>query len=125
MIELAMLRNTPRVASLLVAAATLGAQGAANATLAFELPGSARTVSMGNIGIVGRDDDVIFYNPAMLVVARVGTSATGAVQGRRRGVMQPHLKPGLREGLRNAAAHGSRADDTDGPASNQQIVGRL
>jgi hypothetical protein len=41
--------------------------------LALRLPASARALAMGNIAIAGRDDDVIFYNPAQLVVAR-GTS---------------------------------------------------
>jgi hypothetical protein len=31
---------------------------------------------MGNVGVTGRDDDVIFYNPAQLVVAR-GTTLSG------------------------------------------------
>jgi hypothetical protein len=38
-------------------------------------PAGARTLAMGNTGIAGRDDDVLFFNPAMLVVAR-GFSAS-------------------------------------------------
>lgn len=57
---------------------TLGAgAGAAQTTeygpLALTLPASARTLGMGNVGVAGRDDDVIFFNPAQLFVAR-GTS---------------------------------------------------
>jgi hypothetical protein len=32
---------------------------------------------MGNVGVASRDDDVLFYNPAQLAIAR-GTSASGA-----------------------------------------------
>ena len=49
------------------------AQGTNTGPLALSLSASARTLSMGDIGVAGRDDDVIFYNPAQLVVAR-GTS---------------------------------------------------
>ena len=61
----------------LVCCAALATNAAAQTTkygpLAFRLPASARAVAMGDIAVAGRDDDVIFYNPAQLVVAR-GTS---------------------------------------------------
>ena len=38
-------------------------------------PAGARTLALGNTAIAGRDDDVLFFNPAMLVVAR-GFSAS-------------------------------------------------
>jgi hypothetical protein len=41
--------------------------------LALTVPSSARMLALGDIGVAGRDDDVIFYNPAQLMVAR-GTS---------------------------------------------------
>jgi hypothetical protein len=41
--------------------------------LALTLPASTRMLGMGDIGVAGRDDDVVFYNPAQLTVAR-GTS---------------------------------------------------
>jgi hypothetical protein len=52
------------------------------------LPASARTLGMGNVGVAGRDDDVLFYNPSQLAIARgmsasaerlSATSATGAL----------------------------------------------
>ena len=49
------------------------AQNAGYGPLAVTLPTSARMLAMGDIGVAGRDDDVIFYNPAQLIVAR-GTS---------------------------------------------------
>src|SRR5262245_2182876 len=52
------------------------AQDHAYPGLVLRLPSSARTLAMGNVGIVGRDDDVLFYNPAQLVAAR-GTSVSG------------------------------------------------
>lgn len=36
----------------------------------LRLPASTRALGMGNVGIVGRDDDVLFYNPAQLAIAR-------------------------------------------------------
>jgi hypothetical protein len=51
------------------------AQDHAYTGLVFRLPSSVRMLAMGNVGIVGRDDDVLFYNPAQLVGAR-GTSAS-------------------------------------------------
>jgi hypothetical protein len=49
------------------------AQNVGYGPLALTLPASARMLGMGDIGVAGRDDDVIFYNPAQLMVAR-GTS---------------------------------------------------
>src|SRR5262245_62560653 len=51
------------------------AQDHAYPGLVLRLPSSARTLAMGNVGVVGRDDDVLFYNPAQLVTAR-GTSVS-------------------------------------------------
>jgi len=36
----------------------------------LRLPASTRMLAMGNVGVAGRDDDVLFYNPAQLVAAR-------------------------------------------------------
>jgi hypothetical protein len=61
--------------ALLVLAAThpAAAQETGYGPLALTLPASTRMLAMGDIGVAGRDDDVIFYNPAQLTVAR-GTS---------------------------------------------------
>jgi hypothetical protein len=45
------------------------------APIVLLLPGGARTLALGNTGIVSRDDDVLFFNPAQLVIAR-GFSAS-------------------------------------------------
>lgn len=64
----------PLFALLLFAmAAPAAAQTTEYGPLALTLPSSARTLGMGNVGVAGRDDDVLFFNPAQLVVAR-GTS---------------------------------------------------
>jgi XapX domain-containing protein len=55
---------------LLIATQFAGAQGI------LRLPASTRALGMGNVAVAGRDDDVIFYNPAQLVVAR-GTTLSG------------------------------------------------
>lgn len=43
----------------------------------LSLPASTRALGMGNVGVASRDDDVLFYNPAQLAIAR-GMSASGA-----------------------------------------------
>lgn len=62
-------------------AASLAAASLAQAQpfqpLAPRLPVGARSLAMANVAIVGRDDDVIFFNPAQLVIAR-GTSVSVA-----------------------------------------------
>jgi len=54
----------------LVVPAILPAQSGDLGPLILRLPSSARALAMGNVAIVGRDDDVLFYNPAQLVAAR-------------------------------------------------------
>ena len=46
------------------------------APLILRLPAGPRTLALGNTGIVSRDDEVIFFNPAQLVNA-TGFSASG------------------------------------------------
>jgi hypothetical protein len=40
------------------------------------LPAGARSLATGNVGVASRDDDVLFFNPAQLAIAR-GFSASG------------------------------------------------
>jgi hypothetical protein len=58
-----------------VVATTADAQTIQYGPLALQLPASARSLAMADIGLTSRDDDVIFYNPSQLAVAR-GTSAS-------------------------------------------------
>lgn len=44
--------------------------GGPYAPLILLLPSGPRTLAVGNTGVGGRDDDVIFFNPAQLVIAR-------------------------------------------------------
>lgn len=44
--------------------------GGPYAPLILLLPSGPRTLAVGNTGVAGRDDDVIFFNPAQLVIAR-------------------------------------------------------
>ena len=46
------------------------AQAGPYAPLALSLPAGAKPLAFGNVGVASRDDDVLFYNPAQLVVAR-------------------------------------------------------
>jgi hypothetical protein len=54
--------------------APAAAQSVQLAPIIVRLPASTRALGMGNVGIASRDDDVLFYNPAQLAIAR-GTSA--------------------------------------------------
>lgn len=54
--------------------APVAAQSAILAPSILLTPASTRALGMGNVGIASRDDDVLFYNPAQLAIAR-GTSA--------------------------------------------------
>jgi len=73
---------------LAVSAAALPAQTAQSVPLVLRLPAGARILALGNSGVAGRDDDVLFYNPAQLVIVRGSTisaqrfapgNATGAL----------------------------------------------
>jgi hypothetical protein len=69
--------NVRRVAVLLVlgAPAALAAQSGLYAPLIQQLPSGPRTLGLGNTGVASRDDEVIFFNPAQLAIAR-GMSAS-------------------------------------------------
>ena len=54
----------------LAAPSLLAGQSADFAPILLQLPASARALGMGNVAVAGRDDDVLFYNPAQLVAAR-------------------------------------------------------
>lgn len=47
-----------------------GKYGQPYAPIVLLLPSSPRTLAMGNTGIVSRDDEVLFFNPAQIVIAR-------------------------------------------------------
>lgn len=65
-----------------IAAASIGAgsilqaQGRPYAGVVLRVPASTRGLAMGNANVAGRDDDVLFYSPAQLALAR-GTSISG------------------------------------------------
>ena len=50
--------------------------GGPYAPVVLTLPTGPRTLAMGNVGIASRDDEVLFFNPAQLAVAR-GMSVSG------------------------------------------------
>jgi hypothetical protein len=58
---------------LALSAAALPAQSSKSVPLVLRLPAGARTLALGNAGVAGRDDDVLFYNPAQLVQVRGST----------------------------------------------------
>jgi hypothetical protein len=78
-----------------IASSPAAAQSADYGPLALKLSASARLLGMGDIGVAGRDDDVIFYNPAQLFIAR-GTSfsVTRLSETARGGTMSTVLRLG-------------------------------
>jgi hypothetical protein len=71
---------------LLLSAASLHAQGKPTAPLVLRLPASTRGLALGNLAVASGNDDVIFYNPAQLAVARAASLSVqrfseGAIAG--------------------------------------------
>ena len=69
--------NARRFAVLLLlgAPAALAAQSGLYAPLIQQLPSGPRSLGLGNTGVASRDDEVIFFNPAQVAIAR-GMSAS-------------------------------------------------
>jgi len=65
----------------LAAAVPAGGQAPGTAPLVLNLPLSTRAAALGNAWVTGRDDDVLFYNPAQLVGSRGGFNTTVARYG--------------------------------------------
>ena len=55
---------------MLFAAATLTAQTPTSVPIVLRVPAGTRYLGLGNTGVSGRDDEVLFYNPALLAVVR-------------------------------------------------------
>lgn len=53
-------------------AAFAAAQAPPTGPLLLRVPATPRTVALGNVWVAGRDQDVLFYNPAQLIGARTG-----------------------------------------------------
>src|ERR1043165_1733325 len=88
-------KRTSLALSALLLSAPVLAQTTGYGPLALTLSTSARMLALGDIGVAGRDDDVIFYNPAQLMSAR-GTSFSLAHLSRttRGGTMSTVLRLG-------------------------------
>ncbi len=52
------------------------AQAPASGPLILQLPATPRTAALGNAWVAGRDQDVLFYDPAQLINARQGLDAS-------------------------------------------------
>lgn len=59
------------------------AQAPPTAPLVLTVPSSARVAALGSAWVAGRDQDVIFHNPAQLIGARTDFSVTAAHFGER------------------------------------------
>ena len=60
----------------IASAAALSAQTPTSLPLVLRLPAGTRALGLGDAGVAGVDDDVIFYNPAQLALVR-GTTVSG------------------------------------------------
>jgi len=64
-----------------LAASTAFAQAPPTGPLVLHIPSSARTAALANAWVAGRDQDVIFHNPAQLIGARSGVDLSLARLG--------------------------------------------
>ncbi|MFN2564763.1 MAG: hypothetical protein ABR499_07105 [Gemmatimonadaceae bacterium] len=62
--------STAAAVIVLLSAGALAAQAPSSGPLVLRLPASARGLALGGAGVAGRDDDVLFSNPAQLAVVR-------------------------------------------------------
>lgn len=70
----------PALALLLAPWRAADAQPRAILPVVLTLPAGPRTLALGDVGVTSRDDEVIFFNPAQLVIAN-GFSASGERYG--------------------------------------------
>lgn len=76
------------VTLLLLLAGALPAQSSKSVPLVLRVPAGARILALGNAGVAGRDDDVLFYNPAQLALVRGSTlSAQRFARGNATGAL--------------------------------------
>lgn len=62
-------RSILALSTLLSTAMAAGAQTQSFIPIVLTLPSGPRSLALGNIGVTSRDDEVLFFNPAQLVVA--------------------------------------------------------
>ncbi len=70
----------PALALLLAPCLPIDAQPRAIVPVVLTLPSGPRTLALGDVGVTSRDDEVIFFNPAQLVIAN-GFSTSGERYG--------------------------------------------
>jgi len=68
--------RTPTLAVLLATMLVTTANAQSFVPIVLRVPASTRMLAMGEAAVAERDDDVVFYNPAQVAIAR-GTSASG------------------------------------------------
>src|SRR5689334_25015715 len=74
-----MQRRTTTLRAVLVISmitASAEAQSRAYTPIVLRVPASTRMLALGEAAVAGRDDDVVFYDPAQVAIAR-GTSVSG------------------------------------------------
>jgi len=114
------LRRAVVLCALLPSTAAVAQRGEPYTPIVLLLPAGARTLATGNVGVAGRDDDVLFFNPAQLAVAR-GFSASGeryspTASGGSLSAVTRFSKGGIGIGMRMAdyrVAHGELPVDRE------------
>jgi hypothetical protein len=76
-------RSVPLLALALCLPSTAFAQAPPAGPLLLILPATPRTAALGNAWVAGRDQDVLFYNPAQLIGARQGLDLSVTRHGSR------------------------------------------
>jgi len=68
--------RTPTLAVLLWTGVSFTANAQSFVPIVLRVPASTRMLALGDAAVASRDDDVVFYDPAQVAIAR-GTSASG------------------------------------------------
>ena len=118
-----------------IVAQQLRPYGGPYAPIILLLPSGPRTLAVGNTGVAGRDDDVIFFNPAQLVIARgfsgsierySATSAGGALSAVTRfntgGIAIGMRMADYETGLRYPPDRGTMLDPAAGNGTSLEAI---
>ena len=116
----------PALALLLAPCLPIDAQPRAIVPVVLTLPSGPRTLALGDVGVTSRDDEVIFFNPAQLVIAngfstsgeRYGEGSSGAALS----AVTRFNGGGVALGMRTQSAEASFVSSPGTPAAFEQTL---
>ncbi len=116
----------PALALLLAPWLAIDAQPRAILPVVLTLPAGPRTLALGDVGVTSRDDEVIFFNPAQLVIAngfstsgeRYGEGSSGAALS----AVTRFNGGGVAIGMRTQSAEASFVSSPGTPAEFEQTL---